>query len=159
VSTGAEDDRSPRGQPHAPLADRLVPLLKRAQLRLADLISAALAPYGIDGREWAVLISLADEDPLSQRQVARRLGIDRTTMVALVDGLEVKGLVARRSHPDDRRKNVVELTPAGRDTLRAATRAGDDAERRFLSPLPEREARQLKDALRTLISAAEHGAP
>ena len=111
--------------------ERLYPLLKHAQLQLAELIGPALAPYGIDGRELAVLNALADQDPLSQQETARRLGIDRTTMVALVDALEAKGLVQRRPHPDDRRKNLVELTGTGHDTRRRASQASEDAERRF----------------------------
>jgi DNA-binding MarR family transcriptional regulator len=76
-------------------------------------------------------------------------------MVALVDALEGKGLVARHPHAQDRRKNVVELTPAGRVTLRDATRAGDDAERRFLAPLTSQATQQLKDALHALVTQPE----
>jgi len=134
--------------------DRLYFLLKHAQLQLAELTGPALAPYGIDGRELAVLNALVDQDPLSQQEVARRLGIDRTTMVALIDGLEDKGLVERHPHPDDRRKNVVELTAGGRDTRSRATQASEDAERRFLAPLGEGDVKRLKETLHLLISAA-----
>ena len=133
--------------------ERLYPLLKHAQLQLAELIGPALAPHGIDGRELAVLNALADQDPLSQQETARRLGIDRTTMVALVDALEAKGLVQRRPHPDDRRKNLVELTGTGHDTRHRATQASEDAERRFLAALDGDDAKRLKQALRALISA------
>jgi DNA-binding MarR family transcriptional regulator len=131
--------------------ERLYPLLKHAQLRLAELVGPALAPYGIDGRELAVLNALAGQDPLSQQQIARGLGIDRTTMVALVDALEEKGLVERRPHPGDRRKKVVELTARGQDTRRRATQASEDVERRFLAALDDDDAKRLKEALRALI--------
>jgi DNA-binding MarR family transcriptional regulator len=131
--------------------DRLYPLLKHAQLRLTELLGPALAPYGIDGRELAVLNALAGQAPLSQQETAGRLGIDRTTMVALVDSLERKGLVERHPHPGDRRRNVVELTATGEDTRRRATRASQDAERRFLAALGQDDAQRLLEALRTLI--------
>jgi DNA-binding MarR family transcriptional regulator len=150
VSSETREDQPAEEGPGPELTSRLGYLLKHVQLRLAELTAAALAPYGLDGRELAVLIVLAGCEPASQQQAARRLGIDRTTMVALLDALEDKGLVARHPHVDDRRKNVVELTAAGRDTLRRATKAGDDAERRFLAPLTEPAAQQLKDALQTL---------
>jgi DNA-binding MarR family transcriptional regulator len=134
--------------------ERLYPLLKHAQLQLTDLIGPALAPYGIDGRELAVLNAIADNASLSQQEVARGLGIDRTTMVAMVDALERKGLVKRNPHPADRRKNTVELTAAGRDVRPRATRASLDAERRFLAPLGEADAERLKEALSTLVAAA-----
>jgi DNA-binding MarR family transcriptional regulator len=111
-----------------------------------------LAPHGIDGRELAVLTALGGPEPPSQQEAARRLGIDRTTMVALVDELERKNLVQRRPHPDDRRKNIVELTAAGRATLAEAGRAADDAERRFLEPLGKAEAERFKNALHTLLT-------
>src|SRR6266496_756716 len=69
-------------------APRLGYLLKHAHLSYAELAGSALAPHGVDGREVAVLSRLSGPDPLSQQEIARRLGIDRTTMVALVDALE-----------------------------------------------------------------------
>ena len=110
------------------------------------------------GRELTVLVVLADGEPASQQEAARRLGIDRTTMVALLDGLESKGFVTRHPHAQDRRKNVVELTPAGRDAFAQASRASDDAERRFLAPLAEPAAGQLRAALRTLLTSPLRGA-
>ena len=52
---------------------------------------------------------------------------------------------------------MVELTEAGRRTLRGARQAGDDAERRFLAPLNEPAARHLKDALRAVIQPDREG--
>jgi DNA-binding MarR family transcriptional regulator len=150
-------DESDAGRPAyraAALADaRLGFLLKHAQLRFAVVAQAALQPYGIDGRELAVLSRLSGPDPMSQQEAARQLGIDRTTMVALIDGLEGKHLVERHTDPGDRRKNIVELTAAGRETLAPATEAADEAERRFLGPLGEADAQRFKDVLRTLLSA------
>jgi DNA-binding MarR family transcriptional regulator len=139
--------------PGPELTGSLAYLLKHAQLRLAGLTGAALEPHGVSGRELAVLRVLASHEPASQQQAAQRLGVDRTTMVALLDGLEVKGLVGRHPHADDRRRNVVELTEAGQATLRLAGQAAETAERGFLAPLTVPGARSLKAALLTLIQA------
>jgi DNA-binding MarR family transcriptional regulator len=133
------------------LAGRLAYLLKHAQLGLAELTAEALAPFGVSGRELGVLTVLAGQEPGSQQQAAQRLGVDRTTMVGLVDALEGKGLVRRHAHAEDRRRNVVELTEAGRDILDRAGGASVDAERRFLAPLSPRDAGHLKTALLALI--------
>jgi DNA-binding MarR family transcriptional regulator len=138
--------------PGPELSKRLGYLLKHAQLQMAELTAKALTPYGIDGRELGVLLVLADHEPASQQQAAHRLDIDRTTMVALLDTLEGKGLVSRHPHADDRRRNVVELTDAGQDTLRRATRASDDAEREFLAPLSPQAAQRLRDSLQTIVT-------
>jgi DNA-binding MarR family transcriptional regulator len=138
--------------PGPELSRRLGYLLKHAQLQMAELTAKALTPYGIDGRELGVLLVLAGREPASQQQAAQRLGIDRTTMVALLDTLEGKGLVSRHPHADDRRRNVVELTEAGQDVLRRATKASDDAEREFLAPLSPQAAQQLRNSLQAIVT-------
>jgi len=138
--------------PGPELSRRLGYLLKHAQLRMAELTAAALAPYVIDGRELGVLLVLADGQPGSQQQAAQRLAIDRTTMVAMLDTLEGKGLVSRHPDANDRRRNVVELTDAGRDILQRAVKAGDDAERALLAPLSAQAAQQLRDSLQAIVT-------
>jgi DNA-binding MarR family transcriptional regulator len=105
----------------------------------------------VDRHELAVLGVLAAGEELSQVEVAGRLGVDRTTMVSLIDGLEDQGLVERRRSPRDRRKNIVEPTPEGRDCLRRAEQARRAAEHRFLAPLGAETAATLFRALRLLI--------
>ena len=134
------------------MSRRLGYLLKHAQLRMAELTAAALAPYVINGRELAVLLVLADGQPASQQQAAQRLAIDRTTMVAMLDTLEGKGLVSRHPDADDRRRNVVELTEAGRDILQRAVKASDEAERALLAPLSPRAAQQLRNSLQAIVT-------
>jgi DNA-binding MarR family transcriptional regulator len=135
------------------LAGRLGYLLKHAQQRLVQAAAPALAPFGIDGRDLAVLTVLAAGVPLSQQEAADRLGVDRTTMVALVDGLEAKELVERHRSPQDRRRNIVQPTAAGRDCLRGAARARDKVEREFLAPLGDKAAADFVRALQILISS------
>jgi len=135
------------------LTSRLGYLLKHAYLALADASAEALAPLGIDGRELAVLAVLAAHDPLSQLEVAGRLGVDRTTMVALVDTLETKQLVARRRSPHDRRRNIVELTATGREVLHDAELTRQDVERRFLAPLSPTQTTGFLHALQSLVAA------
>lgn len=136
-----EDDLGPQ------LSGRLTYLLKRAQLGLEALHEELLGPLGLNHRELGVLLFLDAREPESQQQVAGRLGVDRTTMVGLIDGLEDKGLVARSPDPADRRRNVIALTAAGRRTLRRATRASDQAEERLLGDLDADEAARLRELL------------
>ena len=102
-----------------------------------------------------MLLLLQAREPESQQQTAERLQVDRTTMVALLDGLEAKGLVAREADPNDRRRNVVALTDVGRRTLEKALRASDKAERRLLRALNESERTQLR-ALLARVAADDH---
>jgi DNA-binding MarR family transcriptional regulator len=152
------------------IAERLGYLLKHAQQRFSELTATRFAPLGITGREAAVLRTVASagrqaaggaqpagraqpagDGPSSQGEVARLLGVDRTTMVALIDELQDKGLVLRRQDPGDRRKNAVELTDAGRGALRQADEAADEVEQAFLAPLTAGEAEQFRRALQALV--------
>src|SRR5438874_291380 len=89
------------------LRRRMTYLLKHALITLDQLHEEQLAPTGVTARELAVLLLLSDREPESQQQAARRLGVDRTTMVGLLDVLESKALVVRRPDAADRRRNVV----------------------------------------------------
>jgi DNA-binding MarR family transcriptional regulator len=129
------------------LSRRLAYLLKHAFLDLEDIHREHLDPLGINGREFGVLLLLQGREPESQQQAAARLKVDRTTMVALLDGLEAKGLVARHADDEDRRRNVVALTDAGHQTLGKAIRASDKAERQLLGDLTEAEQTQLRALL------------
>ena len=140
------------GEPCPELSRRLGYLLKHAQQQLSELTTKALAPFGIDGRELGVLLVLADHEPTSQLRVSQRLSVDRTTMVALLDTLEDKGLVSRHPDAGDRRRNVVELTDAGRGALRRGTKASDEAERAFLAPLSSQAAEHLRASLQAIVS-------
>lgn len=149
-----------RDVPPEVLSSRLGYLLKHVYLRLTEESSRALTPHGIDGRELAVLVVLDGNDDLSQLEAARKLGVDRTTMVTLVDALEDKGLIERRRSPQDRRKNIVQLTPAGRKRLHDAEFARQEMERRFLAPLSSTDATRFIRALQSLIGAEDnHTAP
>lgn len=60
------------------------------------------------------LIALLD-GPMNLRELARALQIDPPAATVGVDQLEVRGLVHRTSHPDDKRQKLVHLTDAGRE--------------------------------------------
>ena len=63
--------------------------------------------------------------------------------------------MGRRPNDADRRRNVIELTTAGRATLRRATRAGEQAERRLLAGIDEAEATQLRSLLRRVAADSD----
>jgi DNA-binding MarR family transcriptional regulator len=145
-------------RPPEDVARSLAFMFKHARLRLGGFTHQALAPFGIEGRELAVLIVLAS-DRLSQQEAAGRLGVDRTTMVTLLDGLETKSLVARHPHAQDRRRNLVELTAAGQAVLGSARRASGEAEARFLARLSAADAGRFREALMALAEEPATGEP
>jgi DNA-binding MarR family transcriptional regulator len=140
------------GGPGPMVSRRLGYLFKHVQMRMEELNAQALAPFGIDGRELGILLVIAGHEPGSQQQAAQRLGIDRTSMVARLDALEDKGLVSRHPHAQDRRRNIVELTAAGRDTVKRATKASERAEAALLASLTPQEGQRLREALQAIVA-------
>jgi len=136
----------------AVLYDRLGFLLGRAHLANRRLAASHLAGIGIDPREVGALGILVTEGPHSQRRLGNIMGIDRTTMVAITDGLEGKGLVRRERNPQDRRAYALVATPRGQRLLARATEAIEQAESEFLAVLPTAEQRRLKNLLRRLLT-------
>jgi DNA-binding MarR family transcriptional regulator len=151
VPAKREDASRSQQRSSADASPRLGHLLKQAYLQFTGLTSAALEPLGITALEWAALLRFDEEPLLSQAGLAQLLGIDRTSMVALIDQLEEKGLVKRRPHRDDRRKNAVELTVNGRDLKNRAAQLVDGCERQFLAALTKSDVQQLKNALHAVI--------
>jgi MarR family transcriptional regulator, lower aerobic nicotinate degradation pathway regulator len=120
--------------------------------RGAALVGDALAQEGVRRQHFAVLTSLAEQGPASQAAIGRRLWIDRSDLHALLAELERDRLVERVRDPEDRRRNVVNLTAAGRATLRRLDRRVDAAQRALLEALSAGERGQLIELLERAIS-------
>lgn len=138
------------GPPPA-LMERLSYLLKRTSALLEATIEPGLARFGVSGREFGVLTLLEAEGPASQQHLASRIGVDRTTMVALIDALEEKRLVNRHRDPSNRRAYLLEVTAAGRKRLRDARRAVELAEQEALAPLSAAESVAFTRALQRVV--------
>jgi DNA-binding MarR family transcriptional regulator len=98
---------------------------------------------------------VTEREPMTQKDLSDALGIDRTTMVALLDDLEDKGYAARQRHPHDRRAFLVHPTQAGRRAQAAAVRILDEQQRQFLAPLTAAEREQLAALLKRLLGQPE----
>jgi DNA-binding MarR family transcriptional regulator len=102
----------------------------------------ALAPLGLRVKHVMILALIA-EHRLSQRELSGTTGLDRTTMVGLLDDLESHGYAVRERDPADRRRHVVRPTEAGTAALRRAEGALDEAEARLFAPLSATDRRTL----------------
>jgi len=107
-------------------------------------------------RPQAGLLRLISREPgLSQQAVARRLGTPPSRLVALVDGLEERGLIERRRNPGDRRNYALHPTPAGEQAMAALGRVSLEHEQAITAPLTQAERAHLSKLLGKL--AAAHG--
>ncbi|MFL6115298.1 MAG: MarR family winged helix-turn-helix transcriptional regulator [Catenulispora sp.] len=103
--------------------------------------------------DFAVLASLEEYGPLSQAELGRRLGLDRNDVSGIVARLEAAGHLDRQSDPDDRRRNLVTLTPDGAHHLEVIQQNADKAQAELLAGLDPNERRQLHDLLAKALKA------
>ncbi|MGN6866962.1 MAG: MarR family winged helix-turn-helix transcriptional regulator [Solirubrobacteraceae bacterium] len=120
--------------------------------RGATLVAESMAQEGVRRQQFAVLTSLAEQGAASQAALGRRLWIDRSDLHALLAELERDGLVARVRDPEDRRRNVVTLTAAGKAALRRLDKRIDAAQTALLEPLSASERRELIKLLDRVVS-------
>lgn len=88
-----------------------------------------------------------DGHRLSQNELSQELGVSRTNVTNLIDGLERDGLVLRHTNPTDRRANFVELTPAGLEFCSSFIPAVAEFMAIMFSDLREGELSDLKETL------------
>jgi DNA-binding MarR family transcriptional regulator len=125
-------------------------LLKRLGFVSKDHSIAAYDAMGLHPYHHAVLALLDEGPPETQASIADTLGYDRGQLVGLLDELEEKGLLERRRDPDDRRRHIVSLTPAGKKTLAKLRATAGRLEEELLAPLSSAERAQLHGLLRKL---------
>jgi MarR family transcriptional regulator, lower aerobic nicotinate degradation pathway regulator len=117
------------------------------------LVEASLAQDAARRQHFTVLTSLAEQGPASQAELGRRLSIDRSDLHALLGELERDHLVARVQDEQDRRRNIVTLTQAGRSALARLDQRIDDAQDTLLRPLSPSERRELIRLLHKVLDA------
>lgn len=103
------------------------------------------------GPQRALLV-LPLNQPISMRQLARRLGCDNSYVTPLVDALESRGLAVRQPHPTDRRIKVIMLTSQGQQLAKRAQLADSTPPAAFAN-LSDAETGTLRDLLRKLEPA------
>lgn len=126
-------------------------LLNQAALRIRTMTAAALAPHDITPPQLRALEVIAREQPLSQVRLSELVGMDRSTIVHVVDLFEQLGVASREVDRTDRRSHAVMLTAKGERLLRDARGVARGVEDRFLVVLSPREREALGAMLAKLF--------
>lgn len=114
-------------------------LLGKALQQMEDKFADTLIPFQINARQYGVLLFIKANPYCSQKVIAEKLQIDRTTMVSHVDLLEKLGYVERTKNPNDRRAHSLLITENGNNVLESCWTFLVDIESEVLSPLSENE--------------------
>lgn len=92
---------------------------------------------------------------LSQGELGKALGLDKTTLMTQLDRLEAMGLVVRRSDPRDRRTRIPEITDIGNDVRADVAQASTSVEAGVLGSFSPRQVQGLRRMLFEIIGDNE----
>src|SRR5215208_3471701 len=132
------------------LAGNLGWLLTQAHFNLVSEVGAALEPLGVSNRGYHVLAT-ARTGEFTQRELAERIGLDKTTMVVTVDELEQKGLAERKPSSTDRRARVISVTSAGERKVGRGQKIIDRIQSDVLESLPATQRKVFLESLGALV--------
>lgn len=109
---------------------------------------------GMRLRQFVALSFLNEHDGVSQQGVAEALCLDANNVVLLLNELEAVGHIERRRDPDDRRRHLVHVTPAGRRAIAFAERGQESVEDEVLAALDADERATLRELLARALADA-----
>lgn len=138
-----------------PLANSPSHLMHRALQLALDIYSEEAGPDGLTQRQFAVLEAASLKAGLTQTELVRLTGIDRSTLADLVTRMTAKGLLERERSTLDARAKAVRLTEAGFARLEAARPCVEAADRRILGLLPKGHRDSFLKHLTELAAAAD----
>ena len=135
-----------------PLDGYLPYLLNRAGSRIALAFSEEVRPLGATLQIWRVLAALRERDGRRMGDLSETTSIEVSTLTRLVDGMEKKGLVARRRDDADARAVMLHATPAGRRLTQRLVPIAERYETVALQGFAAHEAEMLKASLQRLFA-------
>jgi MarR family transcriptional regulator, organic hydroperoxide resistance regulator len=129
-------------------------LLHRAAQRLRGVTGDVAEQHGLALRDYIVLSALDKTPGLTQSDLGRSLGLDKTTLMSQLDGLERAGLIERHNDPGDRRLRIPVITAAGEALRAKVADACAAAEASVLDPFHRHQVEQLRHILVRIIGDA-----
>src|SRR3984885_7816359 len=140
----------------APGVDDLTWLAYRAPDALGEAFNKVSRDAGLaDLRDWLVLALISgDQAQRTQLEIATQLGIDKSTLVPLLDRLERDGLIVRATSERDRRGRIPQATPAGLKVVSDVAVARDAAINDRLAAIPPAERASFHATLWRIVEGA-----
>jgi len=125
-------------------------LLKRAAQYEAHIYQGEVGKSGLTQRQYTVLLSVDQNEGLSQTSLVKMTGIDRSTLADLVARLLAQGYLQRRRTKDDGRTNSVRITAAGKRMLKMSQPGADEVDKIVLAAIPPTNRKSFTETLAIL---------
>jgi len=141
--------------PDGGLSQSVTHLLHRVLQLALDYHAEASGPAGLTQRQFTVLAAAGAADGVSQSDLVRATGIDRSTLADLVARMIAKGLLERERSATDARANTVRVSEAGKLALAEGGKPAARSDARLLDLLPPKKRESFVKTLSTLAAAAD----
>ena len=125
-------------------------LVRRLQ-QVAVRLFSAQTDADITPVQFAAVAALRQRPGVDQASLSALIGYDRATIGGVIDRLEARGWVERRTAPQDRRQKLVTLTPAGRRAHDRAMQAVEATQELLTSPLSAAERKEFERLCRKML--------
>jgi len=130
-------------------------LMHRVLQLALDIYAEEAGPDGLTQRQFAVLEAVSQKSGLTQTDLVRATGIDRSTLADLVARMTQKGLLGRERTPRHARAKALRLSPTGRAARDAARPGVEAADKRIMALLPKGRRDGFLDLLAELAGQAD----
>ncbi len=138
-----------------PLATSPSHLMHRALQLALDIYAEEAGADGLTQRQFAVLEAASMKAGLTQTDLVRATGIDRSTLADLVTRMTAKGLLERERSTLDARAKAVRVSEEGAARLEAARPRVEAADKRIMALLPKGQREAFISQLAELAAAAD----
>lgn len=88
--------------------DSLGYIINQVARQFARVLQEQIAPLGVVPGQFAQLLALYEEDGVTQQDLCKKVQVEQPTMASTLARMERDGLIARRPHPTDGRKQLLE---------------------------------------------------
>lgn len=137
-----------------PTASGVPPLIFQITRELRTTLDRRMAPYGLTFPQASLLIRCVRNPGASPNQLMPQLGTDTAGVSRLVDRLEARNLVVRRTSGSDRRSIALEATAAGAALAPELEQVMGGVDRQLVAGLSDEEVTQLGELLRRMLANA-----
>ena len=124
--------------------------LRRAQVAVFQDFAREMAAFSVTPGQFGVLQVIAANSGLSQSELAKAIGVDRSTVVAVIDRLEEQDLVVRAQSPTDRRSHALRLSENGVRVVEELVVRVRRHEKRIAAALSPRDRTRLIELLKKI---------
>ena len=126
-------------------------LLSKSARLMSNQLNKSLLEHEVTSEQWAVLSSLWKKDGVTQQELADLSNKNKASITHLIDNLEKRDLVERRTDENDRRNKMIYLTKEGADLQSTLTKVVSKTMKKITADVDKKELKQCKKALKKMV--------